>query len=298
MHKILITGSNGLLGQKIVSLFERETNYTLLLTSVEPESYIGSLSSYEQVDITNRIQLKKTVNLFEPDIIINCAAFTDVDRCETERELCWRLNVDTVKNLIIVSRPRNIKIIHFSTDYIFDGKDGPYTEDSVPNPLSFYGRSKLASENSLLSGSVDFVIARTMVLYGTGVKVKNNFALFLVNKLGKNEPVNIVDDQIGNCTMVDDLAYGTLKLVERNSKGIYNIAGKDVISRYEFTLKLCEVFSFNDKLVRPIKTTDLNQPAKRPLKSGLVTFKAESELGYKPMDSFEGLHLLRYQLGY
>lgn len=298
MHRILITGSNGLLGQKIVSLFERETNNTLLLTSVEPESYIGSLSSYEQVDITNRNQLKKTVNFFEPDIIINCAAFTDVDRCETERELCWKLNVDAVKNLIIVSRPKNIKIIHFSTDYIFDGKNGPYTEDSVPSPLSFYGRSKLASENSLMSASVDFVIARTMVLYGTGVKVKNNFALFLVNKLGKNEPVNIVDDQFGNCTMVDDLAYGTLKLVEHDSIGIYNIAGKDIISRHEFTMKLCEVFNFNPKLVRPIKTKDLNQPAKRPLKSGLITFKAESELGYKPMDSFEGLHLLRYQLGY
>jgi dTDP-4-dehydrorhamnose reductase len=191
----------------------------------------------------------------------------------------------------------NSRIIHYSTDYVFDGKNGPYTEESKPNPLSFYGRSKLASENALLTSGVNFNIIRTVVLFGTGSKVKQNFALWLLNRLKNNEPVNIVDDQVSNSTMVDDLAYGTLKIVEQENKGIYNIAGKDIISRFEFAMKFCEVFKFDKHMVNRIKTKDLNQPAARPLKSGLITLKAEAELGFKSMDTFEALSLMRIQLG-
>jgi dTDP-4-dehydrorhamnose reductase len=205
--------------------------------------------------------------------------------------------VDAVKNLIIASRISNAKVIHYSTDYVFDGNSGPYTEESTPDPVSFYGRSKLASENALLSSEINFAILRTVVLFGMGVNVKQNFALWLINKLKVGEPVNIVDDQISNNTMADDLAYGTLKVVEKNSKGIYNIAGKDIISRFEFAMIICDVFKFDKHLVARIKTKDLNQPAPRPLKSGLITLKAEAELGFKPMDTFEALSLLKVQLG-
>ena len=295
--KILIIGANGLLGQAVTNLFKRETDYVLIITSVEPQPYFYTELQYYSLDITKRDVLKKFMAEHSPDVIINCAAFTDVDKCETERELCWRLNVDAVKNLIIASRLNNSKIIHYSTDYVFDGKNGPYSEDSVPNPVSFYGRSKLASENALLTSGVNFAILRTVVLFGTGSKVKPNFALWLFNKLKNNEPVNIVDDQISNNTMVDDLAYGTLKVVEQERKGIYNIAGKDIISRFEFAMKFCEVFKFDKHMVTRIKTKDLNQPAPRPMKSGLITLKAESELGFKPMDTTEALSLLKIQLG-
>ncbi len=297
MSKILLTGANGLLGQAVISIFSRESDFDVIATSVEPELYTNEGNySYEQLDITVKDSVKQTIKRHNPDVIINCAAFTDVDKCETERELCWKLNVDAVKNLIIASRISDSKVIHISTDYIFDGKNGPYTEDSTPNPVSFYGRSKLASENALTTSGIDYVILRTIVLYGTGIKVKSNFALWLINNLSTNKPVNIVTDQIGNTTVSNDLAYGILKCAEQDAYGIYNIAGKDIISRLDFTYNLCEIFGFDKSLVNPILTSDLNQPAPRPLKSGLITLKAETELGIKPMDSKEGLQLLKYQM--
>lgn len=295
--KILITGSNGLLGQAVSSVFSRESDFRLLLTSFEDKPFLDVKSKYRKLDITNKEDVKRIASEFKPDVIINCAAFTDVDRCESEREACWKLNVDAVKNLIIASRINNSKIIHISTDYIFDGKNGPYDELHTPNPVSFYGRSKLAGENALTLSGVDYAILRTIVLYGFGKMVKPNFALWLIDKLKNNEPVNIVTDQTGNATISDDLAYAILKVTENDFKGVYNIAGKDIISRYDFAMNVCEVFGFNKALVHPILTSDLNQPAPRPLKSGLITLKAESELGINFMDSKEGLQVLKYQLG-
>jgi len=298
MKKVLVTGANGLLGQSVVSLFTRESDFEIIQSSVEDESFIELGLTYYKLDITKKDDVKKAFEIHDPDIIINCAAFTDVDKCETEKEICWKLNVDAVKNLIIASRPRGKKIIHISTDYIFDGKNGPYTEEDTPSPISFYGRSKLASENALVASGVDYCIIRTMVLYGLGVKVKPNFALWMVNKLSRKEPINIVDDMKGNSTVVEDLAFGALKIAERNGRGIYNIAGRDIISRYDFAMIMCEVFKFDKSLVTRIKTSTLNQPAPRPLNSGLITYKSEAELGLKTMDSLEGLRLLKYQLGY
>ena len=296
--KVLLTGSNGLLGQAVTSIFSRESDIELIQTSAEEKSYLDYGYPYKTLDITVKEDVKKIIEFYEPEIIINCAAYTNVDKCETERELSWKINVDGVKNLIIAARRSDSKIIHFSTDYIFDGKNGPYSEVSVPNPISFYGREKLASENSLVTSDIRFTIIRTLVLYGIGNNVKPNFALWMLEELRNNRPVNIVTDQISNVTMIDDLAFGTLKIVEKGCAGIYNIAGSDILSRFDFAMKMCEVFKLNKELVSPITTASLNQPAPRPLKSGLITLKMESELGFRTMDSLEGLRLLKVQLGY
>jgi dTDP-4-dehydrorhamnose reductase len=296
--KVLLTGSNGLLGQAITSIFSRESDIELIQTSAEEKSFLDYGYTYKTLDITIKNDVKNNIEFYNPDIIINCAAYTNVDKCETEREFTWKINVDGVKNLIIAARRTESKIIHFSSDYIFDGKNGPYSEISVPNPISFYGREKLASENSLITSDISFTIIRTLVLYGIGNNVKSNFALWMLEELRNNRPVNIVTDQISNVTMIDDLAFGTLKIVEKNCSGIYNIAGSDILSRYDFAMKMCEVFNLNKDLVMPITTASLNQPAPRPLKSGLITLKMESELGFRSMDSLEGLRLLKVQLGY
>lgn len=295
--KILITGANGLLGQAVTSVFKRESDFDLCLTSVEETSFSGSDNQYVCLDITKKEDVKTVISKYQPDVVINCAAFTDVDRCETERDLCWKLNVDAVKNLIIATRPHGIKLIHISTDYIFDGKNGPYREDDTPNPISFYGKSKLAAENALFASGVNNAIIRTMVLFGVGNNVKPNFAIWLINKLTAKEKINIVDDQIGNSTIVDNLAYGILKVVEGEKTGVYNIAGKEIESRLDFTYKLCDVFGFDKNLISVIKTSSLNQPAARPLNSGLITLKAETELQFKPLETIDAIELLKFQLG-
>ncbi len=296
-RKILLTGANGLLGQKTAEIFARETEHELILTDLAPKAEEPRKFTYYELDITHKEDLKEFVRKCKPEIIINAAAFTNVDGCETERELSWRVNVDAVKNLIIASRINSSKIIHVSTDYIFDGVHGGYDENAAPNPLSFYGKAKLASENALIASGVECAIIRTMIIYGFGKNVKQNFALWLINSLGKDEPVKIVDDQYGMPTMVDDLGIALVKIVERERTGIYNVCGSEYISRYDFALKLAEVFDFDKSMIIPIKTSELLQAAVRPMNSSFILLKAETELGIKPLNVRDGLYLLKSQLG-
>ncbi len=297
MKRVLVTGSNGLLGQRMTDLLVRGTDYKILLTSHAKKPAREVISTdYLQMDITSKKDVKRVVFEFEPDVILNAAGMTNVDACESERERAWRINVEGVENLIEAGRRNNTKIVHVSTDYIFDGKAGPYSETDRPSPLSYYGKTKLAAENVVRSSGLDFFVARTIVLYGYAVNAKSNFALWLVQNLEKKSPVRIVDDQMGNPTLADDLAYGILKGIELGKTGFYNIAGRDVISRHDFALKLARVFDFDPSLITPIKTRDLNQPAARPLQSGLVTLKAEIELGFKPSTTEQGLSILKSQL--
>lgn len=296
-RRILVIGSNGLLGQKVADLLVRGSGGDILLTSIEEEPLQKSVSAeYAQLDVTSKRDVKRVLSGFEPDAIINCAAMTNVDACETQREVAWKLNVEGVENLIEISRRSAATIFHVSSDYVFDGKSGPYSESDKPEPLSYYGKTKLASENVLRSSGVPFFIARTMILYGFASGVKPNFALWLIQSLEKNTQVRIVDDQFGNPTLADDLAYGLIKGMELGRTGIYNIAGREILSRFEFARRLAKVFGFDPTLITPIKTSQLHQPAPRPLKSGLITLKAEVELGIAPSTVEQGLLVLKNQL--
>jgi dTDP-4-dehydrorhamnose reductase len=295
--KILLTGANGLLGQKTAEVFARETDHELLLTDLAERAEEPRRFSYIPLDITNKEKVKSAVKDYKPDIIINAAAYTNVDGCETERELSWRVNVDAVKNLIIASRYNASKIIQISTDYIFDGVKGGYDEDATPNPFSFYGKSKLASENALFASGVSSAVIRTMIVYGNGKNVRKNFALWLVDKLGNNEPVRIVDDQFGMPTMVDDLGLALIRIVDRERTGVYNVCGSEYLSRHEFAVKLADIFEYDSSMIEPIKTAELQQAAVRPMNSSFVLLKAETELGLKTLNVTDGLYMLKSQLG-
>ena len=295
--KILITGANGLLGQKTTELFRHETQHEVILTDLHDNAYESRGFDYFPMDITKKEEVKDAVKKYLPDIIINTAAYTNVDGCETDRELSWKVNVDAVKHFIIASRVNSSKIIHISTDYIFDGKSGNYSETSKPNPLSYYGKSKLAAENALVTSGIDFAIIRTMIIYGTGKNLRPNFAVWLINMLSEKNTVTIVDDQFGMPTMVDDLGWALVKMVDLNKSGIYNVCGSEYLSRYEFAVKLAEIFGFNENLIKPIKTTDLNQAASRPMNSSFILLKAKTDLDLKPLNVTEGLSLLKVQLG-
>ena len=298
VKKILITGANGLLGQKVTEIFAHESGHTLFLTDLQENAESPHGMEYFPMDITIKEDVKNNIKKYSPDYIINTAAYTNVDGCETEKELSWRVNVDAVKNFIIASRINDCKILHISTDYVFDGKTGNYDENSKPNPLSFYGKSKLASENALISSGIKFIVVRTMIIYGTAKNVRPNFALWLIDMLDRGEPVKIVDDQFGMPTISDDLGWGILKLIDQDKNGFYHICGREYLSRYEFAVKLANIFDFDENLVIPIKTTDLNQAAPRPMKSSFIFLKAETELSIKLLNVTEGLVYLKTQLGY
>jgi dTDP-4-dehydrorhamnose reductase len=279
--RILIVGSNGMLGQRLVKYFTRREDVELLLSSIEEESYFKNYD-YKQLNITNKKNVKEVMLNFYPDVVINVAAFTNVDKCETEKELAWSINVTGVEYLAKYSVASHAHLIHISTDYVFDGKNGPYTENDLPNPISYYGRSKLAGENVIHRFDIPFSILRTNVLFGPAQFGRPDFVKWVVQSLSNKQKIKIVTDQINNPTYLDDLVFGIIQIIDLKKTGLYNIAGAELLSRFEFTKKITEFFNLDFSLVEPIVTSDLNQPAPRPLNSGLINLKAETELNYKP----------------
>jgi dTDP-4-dehydrorhamnose reductase len=295
--RVLITGANGLVGQKLTSIFAADHDFDLLVTARQPASRNTSAGAgYVPLDIADKRAVKDLVWNFSPDYILNAAAYTNVDGCETHKEDCWKANVTAVENLASACKLSESRLIHISTDYIFDGKAGPYDELATPNPISYYGKSKLAAENAVRLMGDNWAIVRTMVVFGKAEGVKANFALWLIGELVKGNPVKIVDDQFGNATLADDLARGIYQLVRKDRTGIYNMAGHDMLTRYEFALKVAKLFKCDPALITPVKTASFNQPAPRPLKSGLITLKAESELGIKFLTSDESIVRLKQQM--
>lgn len=294
-NRILITGSNGMLGQRAVQFYSSKENVELLATSVEEKSVLDSVE-YISCDIKCRDEIKKVVHDYYPDFIIHTAAFTNVDLSEKLREDAWKINVKGVEYIAEAARAIDAHIIHLSTDYVFDGKDGPYSENATPNPVGYYGRTKLASENALRISGTFFTILRTNVLYGIAPNSRPDFVRWVINSLEKNDSIRIVKDQINNPTFIDDLVQGINKIIEFRKTGIYNIGGKEFLSRYDFTLRIADYFGLDKNLITPITTEELKQPAKRPLKSGLLILKAETELGYRPHTIIESLAAMKKEL--
>jgi dTDP-4-dehydrorhamnose reductase len=297
MKRILICGANGLLGQRLSLMLSTQNDYEVLNTSVE-RSYVfdNKLFDYNQLDITNRSDVKSLISSFQPDVILNAAAATNVDWCESNREEAWKINVTAVEHLAEAARKVSARLIHVSTDYVFDGKNGPYDETAKPNPLGYYGKTKLASENAIRSASIQHTIIRTLVLYGSGIGVKANFALWIINNLKAGKQISVVDDQLGNPTFVGDLAWSMIKSFELKRDGVFHVGGGDQLNRYEFALQAAEVFHLDASLIKRIRTSDLMQASPRPMVSGFITLKAETQLGMRFLTAKEGLTLLKHEL--
>jgi dTDP-4-dehydrorhamnose reductase len=293
--RLLVFGSNGMLGQKAIEFYSSIGDYEVLASSFEEKSFLNNIN-YLQCDLSNRNEVKKLVYDFCPDYIVNAAAFTNVDLSETERETAWKINVKGIEYIAESARVLDAHLIHISTDYIFDGKNGPYLENDLPNPLGYYARTKLASENALKISGVRNTIIRTNVLYGATKHGRPDFVKWVVDSLRAKKQIRIVTDQINNPTFIDDLVQAINKIIESKKEGIYNIGGSDFLSRYDFTLMIADYFNLDKKLIIPIKTEELNQAARRPLKSGLITIKAQSELGYKPHSILQSLELIKKEL--
>lgn len=294
-NRILITGANGILGQRLVKFFLTQSENELLLTSLEKECFFNGLN-YISEDLTKRENVKKIIYDFFPDVIINAAAFTNVDLCESERESAWKANVKSVEYIAEMSRIIDAHLIHISSDYVFDGSCGPYTERDVPKPISYYGRTKLASENTIKLISPVFTIIRTNVLYGPVLYGRPDFVRWVVNSLTDKKEIKIVTDQFNNPTYIDDIVRAISTIIEFKKQGLYNIAGRELISRFDFTQRIANFFNLDRNLIRPIRTQELNQPALRPLKSGLIILKAETEINYNPCTLEETFKIIKNEL--
>lgn len=295
MSKVLITGANGLLGQALVETLKDE--YTVVASGVEAQHFCPvDTIEYLQLDIARAAHCNEVVKRIRPDFIINAASFTHVDACEKQRELCWNINVKGVENLARVARKFDIHLIHYSTDYVFNGTNGPYSEDDYCEPVGYYGRSKLASENVIRQIGCDGTIVRTCVLYGTGKRVKQNFFLWVLNNLQAGEKITVVTDQFNNPTLVEDLAAGTQTIMETSQKGTIHLAGADYMSRYDFARQIASVFNLPEDLIEPVTTDQLGQAAPRPPRGGLKIDLAKKRLEFNPRTVNEALSFLKWKL--
>jgi dTDP-4-dehydrorhamnose reductase len=296
--KILITGSNGLLGQKLVQLITREGKHELIATA-RGENRLPFEKGYifESLDITKEAEIEAIVKKHQPEVIINTAAMTNVDQCETEREDCWELNVTAVEYLIKASKKHNAFLLQLSTDFIFDGENGPYDEEAEANPVSYYGESKLAAEQLILESKIDWAIARTVLVYGIAQDMsRSNIILWVKKSLEEGKEIQVVDDQWRTPTLAEDLAKGCLLIAEKKAKGIFNISGDDLLTPYEMAVKTANFFKLPQSSMTKTDSTKFKQTAKRPPKTGFILDKAKKELGYQPHTFEEGIKVLADQM--
>jgi dTDP-4-dehydrorhamnose reductase len=294
--KILVTGANGLLGQALIRLFRRHyhtigSDLASLYfdASNEPQEYIA-------LDVTDRNRVQKVLGEIRPDVVINAAAFTNVDGCETDRESCWNLNVKSVEIIEEACSPFNALLVHISTDYVFNGKSGSYRETDEPDALGYYGLTKLSAEKVIRHSHLEYIIARTMVLYGTGVQLRPNFVTWVIDKLRSGEQIKVVDDQIGNPTLSDDLAEAIYRLIEEEAFGLFHVCGNEVCSRYDFAMKIARVFDLDSNLITKISSKDFKQKAPRPMNSSFVMDKLYNTLDWLPGKLEESLIKMKSQM--
>jgi dTDP-4-dehydrorhamnose reductase len=302
MKKILITGSNGLLGQKLVYALRIRNDIQVIATSVGPNRLIQKEGyTYESLDITNKAEVFSALKKHQPDVIINTAAMTNVDACETKREECWALNVTAVQHLvdaITEAGRKDVQLIHLSTDFIFDGDKGSeYVETDKPNPQSYYALSKYESEKIIQQSTVKWAIARTIIVYGIVDNMsRSNIVLWAKDALIKGQKINVVDDQFRSPTLAEDLAAGCILIADKGATGIYHLSGPETMSILTLVYRVADFWKLDRSVVTPSKSTSLNQAARRPPYTGFVIDKAKKELGYQPHSFEEGLAILSGQL--
>lgn len=267
---VLITGANGLLGQNLARAFDDCKSLTL--TDLHPAAAaIVPGAKYVSADLSDRAQVEGLMHTAKPSLVLHAASMTNVDTCEEQPRAAHRANVVATENLVN-TMPRNGRFLYVSTDYVFDGAGGPYREEDVPNPIGVYGKTKLEGEQ-IVSTLADYLIVRTIVLYGTGHKLRPLFPDWVLGKLALGEPFRVVDDQTGNTTLASNLASICRALSLHGEPGTYHAAGVDIVSRFDFARSIADQFGFSSGMISACKTMDIAQKASRPLRSGFVLDK-------------------------
>lgn len=294
---VLVTGSNGLLGQKLTDLYRTLDDVRLVATGIGPDRYPYKTGyEYVEMDITNKSQIQAVFEQFEPDTVINTAAMTNVDACESQKELCDELNIEGPRNLAETCSSFGSHLIHISTDFIFPGTKKLYSEEDEPDPLSYYGKSKWEGEQEVMSLATKWSVVRTIIVFGVGYNLsRSNTVLWGYEVLKNQSKANVVDDQFRTPTLAEDLAMGCRLIEQKEATGVFNISGKDFMSIYELIERIASHFQFSTNHITKVKSASLNQPAKRPPITGLDITKARIQLGFEPHSFEEALDIFAAQ---
>lgn len=290
MAKYLVIGASGQIGGALLEESLKANHETL------GTSYKQNLSepNFVTTDILSDQSVKNTISKFKPDVVFACAALANVDYCQTHPEESRATNLDGIKRIANYCNEFNSRLVFLSTDYVFNGKEGPYKEDATPDPINYYGEHKLLAEQYVKANSKNFLIVRTTITFGNE-RVGKNFYLVLKSKLSQGQEMKVPTDQYGSPSYNKSIAQALVELGTSDLQGVLNISSETFISRYEFALLIARIFNLNKELIIPVTTPELNQAARRPMNAGLIIDKAKSILKTKLMTAEEALLDLKNQ---
>jgi dTDP-4-dehydrorhamnose reductase len=291
MDKALVIGASGLLGYN-----------AMLFGSKEYEMY-GTYHTHEiegknlsRLDATKKESVQSLIESVKPDLVIDAHTLPNVDYSEEHTEEAWDINVNGTKNLAEAAKAHGAKFVYISTAFVFDGTKGEYFETDAPNPINYYGKTKWASELLLTALNVDHIVIRTALLYGTGGTGKASFVPWVINKLMKNEEVEVITDQSLNPTFVDRLVETLFRLHERDAGGVFHVTDKECLSKYDLSVAAAKIFGLDDKLITPTTSAKMAMIAKRPGKVRMNSDKVERETGIKMLKVTEGLKIFKSRM--
>jgi len=286
--KVLVISASGLVGGWLYRLFGREF-------SVLGTTFPKPVLHFTIADISDTEKIAKLIGDFQPGLILQPAALTHVDWCEAHPLECWSVNVEGTESVVMAAKKTGAGYIFFSSDYVFDGRSGPYLETDSPNPVSVYGKSKLAAEKLVQENLKNYLVIRTTGVYGRELAEKN-FVMGLIKKLGSGQQMKVPSDQTANPTLASNLAEVVKELVQLGKTGIYNVAGADIIDRVSFAVQAAKTFGLDPGLIVPVTTAELGQAAARPLRGGLKLDKTRSEVKTRILGAKEGLERMKGEL--
>ncbi len=294
--KILLTGCNGMLGSSLSEKLS-STNHTTLATGQTtcrlPSHFFHDHFIYHSLDITNSEKTSKLIHSFKPDLIIHGAAITQVDDCEYNKSFCYSVNVDGTNNLIAAAKEINARFCLISTDFVFSGEEGPYSEPDLTGPVNYYGETKVLAEQQVMSSGLNWSIVRTILLYGKADPCKrSNFIYWVKNNLEAGVKIKVVNDQIRTPTFIPDLVEGISLIAEKGARGIFHISGNDIMTPYQMALEVADFLKLDKNLLEPVDASTFTQIGKRPQKTGFKIEKAIEELGYQPTSFKNALSLI------
>lgn len=292
--RIVITGSNGLLGQKLVRQLKKNNVAFIATSKGENRNVDCSEETYRSMDILDASGFKDLLKEFNATHLIHTAAITNVDYCELNPEECDKINHQSVLQLVDVCRELDVHFQLLSTDFVFDGSTGNYKETDEVCPLSYYALSKVNAEIAVQnSGYSNWSIVRTIIVYGSGSNLsRSNLIYWSKEALESGKELSIVDDQFRAPTWADDLAWGCLRICFLKENGIYHLSGPETFSIYEIVQKVGKYFHLDIRNVKKSSSASIQQPAKRPPKTGFDLTKARKKLGYNPKSLEETFKLL------
>jgi dTDP-4-dehydrorhamnose reductase len=297
MQTIFITGSNGLTGQKLLAQAQNlDTTRIIAIAKSENKAKLPPNAIFAQIDLTDKAKLAEIFAKYSPQIVIHTAALTLPDSCEQDKANAYLQNVTVVENLLEVCKKTQSFLLHFSTDFVFDGKKGKYSEDDITNPISYYGFTKAEAEKKIMASLVPFAIIRTCLVYGKNPHTsRSNIVDWVKNNLEKGNAIRVVNDQFRTPTLVDDLARATWAIALQKHTGIWHISGNEYLTPYQMAIQTANFFGLDASLISATNATEFIEIAKRPLKTGFTIAKAQEILGFMPHTFAEGLAKMQTQ---